>query len=50
MRTADRRRLLFGPYRPPPVARGDRACCLRRACRTWTGEQVVIDVSFGSDW
>jgi hypothetical protein len=33
---ADRHRLLHGPYRPPPVRRGDRAVCLFR-----DGEVVV---------
>jgi hypothetical protein len=28
----DRVKLLFGPYRAPPLKRGDRAFCLFRDC------------------
>ena len=36
MTDRDRVRLLFGPYRPPALRRGDRATCLYR------GTDVVI--------
>jgi hypothetical protein len=44
MNDADRVRLLFGPYCPPPLKRGDRAFCLFRDCdvvvTSWTDARL----------
>jgi len=32
MTDADRHRLPFGPFAPPPVRRGNRVLCLYRDC------------------
>src|SRR5262249_39763016 len=44
MKDTDRVRLLFGPYRPPPLKRGDRAFCLFRGCdvgvTSWTDARI----------
>jgi hypothetical protein len=41
---ADRTRLLYGPYRPMPLQRGDRAFCLYRDCdvviTSWSDARV----------
>ncbi len=40
----DRVKLLFGPYNPPPLRRGDRATCLFRDCEvvitSWTDAPI----------
>jgi hypothetical protein len=40
-----RTRLLFGPYRPPRLRKGDRATCLYRDCNviviTWTDARIT---------
>src|ERR1700757_4701342 len=40
----ERFRLLHGPYKPPPLKRGDRATCLYRDCdvviTTWTDARI----------
>src|SRR5262249_12921032 len=40
----DRVKLLFGPYRTPPLKRGDRAFCLFRDCAvvvtSWTDARI----------
>jgi hypothetical protein len=40
----DRLKLLFGPYKPPPLKRGDRATCLYRDCEvvitSWTAARI----------
>jgi hypothetical protein len=40
MSRSDRFKLLFGPYRPPHLCKGDRATCLYRGCEVivtgWT--------------
>src|SRR5262245_9820977 len=44
MNEADRVKLLFGPYRAPPLKRGDRAFCLFRDClvvvTSWTDSRA----------
>src|SRR5262245_24977132 len=44
MKPADRAQLLFGPYRAPPLKRGDRAFCLFRDCyvvvTSWTDARI----------
>jgi hypothetical protein len=44
MTKADRVKLLFGPYRPPRLRRGDRAFCLLRDCdvtvTSWTAARI----------
>jgi hypothetical protein len=44
MNDRERRRLLFGPYKPPPFRRGDRAFCLARDCdvvvTSWTDARI----------
>jgi hypothetical protein len=44
MEDTDRHRLLFGPYRPLPLARGSRAFCLLRDCpviiTSWTDAPI----------
>jgi hypothetical protein len=44
MRSSDRTRLLFGPYRPPRLRRGDRATCLFKDCDVavtgWTDARI----------
>jgi hypothetical protein len=44
MRASDRTKLLFGPYRPPRLRKGDRAACLYRGCDVtitgWTDARV----------
>jgi hypothetical protein len=42
MPVADGPLLLFGPYRPPPLKRGDRAVCLAR-----DADVVVTGISAG---
>jgi hypothetical protein len=41
---ADRVLLLHGPYAPPPLRKGDRACCLLRDCTvvitSWTAARI----------
>jgi hypothetical protein len=44
MKHPDRIKLLFGPYRAPPLRRGDRAFCLFRDCdvvvTSWTNAPI----------
>jgi hypothetical protein len=44
MRASDRTKLLFGPYRPPHLRKGDLATCLYRDCdvavTTWTDARI----------
>jgi hypothetical protein len=44
MTDRDRIKLLFGPYKPPPLKRGDRAFCLFRDCdvvlTSWTDAPI----------
>jgi hypothetical protein len=44
MNDADRVKLLFGPYKAPPLKRGDRASCLVRDCDVvitgWTAARI----------
>jgi hypothetical protein len=44
MTNAERVKLLFGPYKPPPMKRGDRAFCLLRDCdvvvTSWTAARI----------
>jgi hypothetical protein len=44
MKHADCVKLLFGPYRPPVLRKGDRAFCLFRDCAvvvtSWTDARI----------
>jgi hypothetical protein len=44
MKSSDRTKLLFGPYRPPRLRRGDRATCLYKDCDVaitgWTDARI----------
>jgi hypothetical protein len=53
----DQIKLLFGPYKAPPLKRGDRAACLYRDCdvviTSWTDAPIpwprcrAVDAPFG---
>jgi len=44
MKGRERVKLLFGPYRPPRLRRGDRATCLYKSCgvvvKGWTDARI----------
>ena len=44
MTDRERVKLLFGPYKAPPLRRGDRAVCLYRDCdvivTSWTDARI----------